>query len=55
MEKRIVVALMGAGRAGQEHATNLGSLLDVRVAPVCDLVTAARAECGQICPVGQNH
>jgi predicted dehydrogenase len=41
MEKRIVVALMGAGRAGREHATNLGSLPDVRVALVCDPMTAA--------------
>ena len=48
MEKEIVVALMGAGRAGQEHATNLGSLPDVRVALVCDPVTAAAQNAGKL-------
>jgi len=36
MKNEIVVALMGAGRAGQEHARNLGSLPNVRVALVCE-------------------
>jgi hypothetical protein len=31
MEKEIVVALMGAGRAGREHAANLVAFPDVRV------------------------
>ena len=34
MQKEIVVALMGAGRAGREHAVNLGSFPDVCVALV---------------------
>ena len=48
MEKKIVVALIGAGRAGREHATNLGSLPDVRVALVCDPVTAAAQNAGKL-------
>jgi predicted dehydrogenase len=48
MEKKIVVALMGAGRAGREHATNLGSLSDVRVALVCDPITAAAQNAGEL-------
>jgi myo-inositol 2-dehydrogenase/D-chiro-inositol 1-dehydrogenase len=44
MEKEIVVALMGAGRAGREHAANLVAFPDVRVALVCDpLIDAAQA------------
>jgi myo-inositol 2-dehydrogenase/D-chiro-inositol 1-dehydrogenase len=41
MQNEFVVALMGAGRAGQQHATNLGSLPNVRVALVCDPVKEA--------------
>jgi predicted dehydrogenase len=36
MQKEIVVVLMGAGRAGREHAANLCSFPDVRVALICD-------------------
>jgi myo-inositol 2-dehydrogenase/D-chiro-inositol 1-dehydrogenase len=39
--KEIAVALLGAGRAGQEHAKNLGSLPHVKVALVCDPDTSA--------------
>jgi predicted homoserine dehydrogenase-like protein len=44
MQKEIVVDLMGAGRAGREHAANLVAFPDVRVALVCDpLIDAAQA------------
>jgi hypothetical protein len=39
--KEIVVALLGAGRAGQEHAKNLRSFPHVKVAVVCDPVRSA--------------
>ena len=41
MQKSITVALLGAGRAGREHAKNLGTLPGVRVLCVCDPVLAA--------------
>ena len=41
MQKPITVALLGAGRAGREHAKNLGTLPAVRVLCVCDPVLAA--------------
>ena len=33
---RIAVALLGAGRIGQEHAKNLGAFPQVEVVVVCD-------------------
>ena len=41
MQKLTTVALLGAGRAGREHAKNLGTLPGVRVLCVCDPVLAA--------------
>ncbi len=41
MQKPTTVALLGAGRAGREHAKNLGTLPAVRVLCVCDPVLAA--------------
>lgn len=41
MQKETTVALMGAGRAGREHAANLGSIPGVRVLLVCDPIPAA--------------
>jgi len=44
MQKEIVAALMGAGRAGREHAANLCSVPDVRVGFICDpMLDLARA------------
>ena len=41
MQAPITVALLGAGRAGREHAKNLGTLPAVRVVCVCDPVRTA--------------
>ncbi len=41
MPNDITAALLGAGRAGQEHAKNLGTIPDVKVLLVCDPVTEA--------------
>lgn len=43
MRDNITVALIGAGRIGQEHAKNLASFPEVQVALVCDpVIEAAR-------------
>jgi myo-inositol 2-dehydrogenase/D-chiro-inositol 1-dehydrogenase len=41
MNETIKVALIGAGRIGQEHAKNLASYPNVEVAVVCDPIIAA--------------
>ena len=53
MEKEIVVALMGAGRAGREHAANLGSFPDVRVAVVCDPIEVAAQNAAKLARAGK--
>jgi hypothetical protein len=48
MQKEIVVALIGAGRVGREHAANLGSFLEVHLALVCNPVLEAVQVAGKL-------
>ena len=48
MHEPITVALMGAGRAGREHAANLGTIAGVRVLLVCDPSAVAAEEAGKL-------
>src|ERR1700736_4824941 len=45
---KTVVALIGAGRIGQEHAKNLASFPDVEVALVCDPILSAAERVGPL-------